>query len=158
MIAISRQSLGSSHTAPATPAIDSNRFLLRDVYRLWTRRKHERRLTFRMERRGVFLFSGHAVRRGDFLGLSLTDERFDAHRTLLVYPPKMQNAELLEALGSYSDEELSKLSTARRYQLAQQCLYLAAAKPEEARALVTRLGSEYLAWFDYVLERKRGRG
>ena len=62
------------------------------------------------------------------------------------------------ALGSYSDEELSKLSTARRYQLAQQCLYLAAAKPEEARALVTRLGSEYLAWFDYVLERKRGRG
>ena len=62
------------------------------------------------------------------------------------------------ALGSYSDEELSKLSTARRYQLAQQCLYLAAAKPEEARALVTRLGSEYLAWFDYVLDRKRGRG
>ena len=81
---------------------DSNRFLLRDVYRLWTRRTHERRLTFRMERRGVFLFSSHAVRRGDFLGLSLTDERFDAHRTLLVYPPKMQNAELLEALGSYS--------------------------------------------------------
>ncbi|MBO5556901.1 MAG: ATP-binding protein, partial [Oscillospiraceae bacterium] len=60
----------------------------------------------------------------------------------------------LAALGTYTDEELSRFGVARRYQLAQQCLYLAAARPEEARALVTRLGPEFLAWFEYVLKRK----
>ena len=61
----------------------------------------------------------------------------------------------LAALGHYTDEELKKFSIARKYQLAQQCLYLAAAKPQEARELVIRLGEEYLAWFDYMVERKR---
>jgi len=61
----------------------------------------------------------------------------------------------LAALGHYTDEELARFSIARRYQLAQQCLYLSAAKPEEARALVTRLGPEFLAWFDYVQQRKQ---
>ena len=60
----------------------------------------------------------------------------------------------LAALGEYTDEELARFSVARRYQLAQQCLYLAAARPEEARGLVTRLGPEFLAWFTYMLERK----
>ena len=61
----------------------------------------------------------------------------------------------LAALGEYTDEELARFTTARRYQLAQQCLYLAAARPEEARALVKRLGAEFVAWFDYMLERKQ---
>ena len=61
----------------------------------------------------------------------------------------------LAALGHYTDEELARFSIARRYQLAQQCLYLSAAKPEEARALVTRLGPEFLAWFEYVLQSNR---
>ena len=61
----------------------------------------------------------------------------------------------LQTLGSYTDAELQRFSAARKYQLAQQCLYLAAAKPAEARALVERLGAEYAAWFDYVLARKR---
>ena len=60
----------------------------------------------------------------------------------------------ISILGSYTDEELARFNTARRYQLAQQCLYAAATKPQEARALVERLGPEFLAWFDYVLERK----
>ncbi len=60
----------------------------------------------------------------------------------------------LAALGEYTDEELRRFSVARRYQLAQQCLYLAAARPEEARALVERLGAEFVAWFEYMLERK----
>ena len=81
---------------------DGSHSTLRDVYRLWTRRPRERRMTLRMEKRGVFLFSGLTVRRGDFLGLNLTRERFDVHRTLLVYPPRMKSAELAEALGSYS--------------------------------------------------------
>ena len=60
----------------------------------------------------------------------------------------------MSVLGSYSDEELARFNTARRYQLTQQCLYAADARPREARALVERLGPEFLAWFDYVRERK----
>ena len=60
----------------------------------------------------------------------------------------------MSALGEYSDEEIARFSTARRYQLAQQCLAFAAGRPKEARALVERLGPEFLAWFDYVLARR----
>ena len=56
--------------------------------------------------------------------------------------------------GRYSDEEIARFSVARRYQLAQQCLYLAQRKPGEAEELVGRLGPEYLAWFHYILGRK----
>lgn len=62
----------------------------------------------------------------------------------------------LESLGEYTDEELSRFSVARRYQLAQQCLYVSDTQPEEAKALVTRLGGEYLAWYEYMMKRKRG--
>ena len=60
----------------------------------------------------------------------------------------------LEDLGEYTDAELAKFSVARRYQLAQQCLYLTKSKPEQALALVKRLGGEYLAWYEYMLKRK----
>ena len=60
----------------------------------------------------------------------------------------------LSALGEYTDEELARFSVARRYQLAQQCLAFAAGRPKEARALVSRLGPEFLAWFDYILRRR----
>ena len=60
----------------------------------------------------------------------------------------------LSTLVQYTDEELSRFNAARRYQLAQQCLYAAAARPKEARSLVGRLGAEYLAWFDYIRERR----
>lgn len=62
----------------------------------------------------------------------------------------------LESLGHYSDEELSRFSVARRYQLVQQCLYVSSARPEEARTLAIRLGGEYLAWYEYMLKRKNG--
>ena len=61
----------------------------------------------------------------------------------------------LTALGNYTDAELKRFSTARKYQIAQQCLYAAAAKPKEAEELVRRLGAEFAAWYRYVLERKR---
>ena len=57
-------------------------------------------------------------------------------------------------LAKYTDEEISHLTVARKYQIAQQCLYAAAAKPEEAEALVDRLGAEFGAWYRYVLARK----
>ena len=64
----------------------------------------------------------------------------------------------LAALGHYTDEELRRFSVARKYQLAQQCLYLAAAREKEALELVRRLGPEYEAWFLYMTERKKSYG
>ncbi len=63
----------------------------------------------------------------------------------------------LESLGSYSDEDLAKMSVARRYQLAQQCLQLSDTQGEEARAMINRLGGEYLAWYEYMCGRKAGK-
>lgn len=57
-------------------------------------------------------------------------------------------------LSSYTDEELAALNVARRYQVAQQCLGVSSEKLEDARKLVAKLGSEYLAWFDYTRARK----
>ena len=64
----------------------------------------------------------------------------------------------LTALGHYTDEELRRFSIARKYQLAQQCLNLAAAKEQEALELVRRLGPEYEAWFTYMVERRKSFG
>ena len=64
----------------------------------------------------------------------------------------------LAALGHYTDEELHRFSIARKYQLAQQCLNLAAAKEQEALELVRRLGPEYEAWFTYMVERRKSFG
>ena len=64
----------------------------------------------------------------------------------------------LAALGHYTDEELRRFSVARKYQLAQQCLSLAAASEKEALELVRRLGPEYEAWFRYMTERKKSYG
>ena len=64
----------------------------------------------------------------------------------------------LAALGHYTDEELSRFSIARKYQLAQQCLNLAAAREQEALELVRRLGPEYEAWFLYMTERRKSFG
>ena len=63
--------------------------------------------------------------------------------------------EELAALGEFSDDELSRFSVARKYQLAQQCLVFASSRPDDARSLVSRLGGEYLAWYDYILGRKK---
>ena len=64
----------------------------------------------------------------------------------------------LAALGHYTDEELRRFSIARKYQLAQQSLNLAAAKEQEALELVRRLGPEYEAWFTYMVERRKSFG
>ncbi|MBP3654998.1 MAG: ATP-binding protein [Oscillospiraceae bacterium] len=78
------------------------------------------------------------------------------HETADAFVRFFKAQQQLETLGHYTDAELAKLSVSRRYQLAQQCLYLSAARPKEAQALVTRLGNEYLAWFEYMLQRKSG--
>ena len=58
-------------------------------------------------------------------------------------------------LVKYTDEEIAHLSVARKYQIAQQCLYASSAKPKEAEELVERLGAEFAAWYRYVLRRKK---
>ena len=78
------------------------------------------------------------------------------HETAEAFVRFFQAQEELAEIGDYTDEELSHFTIARRYQLAQHCLYASSSKPEEARALVARLGAEYLAWYDYVLKRKNG--
>ena len=60
----------------------------------------------------------------------------------------------ITTIGEYTDEELSRLSVSRKYQLAQQCLILSGARKRESRDLVARLGKEYLAWYDYILSRR----
>ena len=62
----------------------------------------------------------------------------------------------LTTIGKYTDEELSRFSIARKYQLAQQCLHLSGTT--EAQELIRRLGPEYEAWFLYMLERRRNFG
>lgn len=60
----------------------------------------------------------------------------------------------ISALGDYTDEELARLSISRKYQLAQQCLAVSGSMRQAGRALAARLGSEFLAWFDYILQRR----
>lgn len=58
-------------------------------------------------------------------------------------------------ITQFTDEELNRFSIARRYQIAQQCLYFSKENEDDARALVRRLGAEYEAWFKYMLDRKK---
>lgn len=57
-------------------------------------------------------------------------------------------------LVKYTDEEIAHLTVSRKYQIAQQCLYAAGAKPKEAEEFVEKLGAEFAAWFRYVIKRK----
>ena len=60
----------------------------------------------------------------------------------------------LSALAEYSDEDLARFSVSRKYQVAQQCLCASSSYYEAARKLAGRLGAEYLAWFDYITQRR----
>lgn len=76
------------------------------------------------------------------------------HETAEAFIRFFRAQEEMVDIMKYTDEELARMSVARKYQIAQQCLYAYAAKPEEAGELVKRLGAEFEAWFRYVLERK----
>jgi len=76
--------------------------VLRDTYRLWTRRERKHTLKLQMKQRGVYFFTGREIQRGDFLGLHLSNGYFYAKRVIIVYPPKLSSEALSEALGSYS--------------------------------------------------------
>ena len=63
--------------------------------------------------------------------------------------------EEMEDIANYTDDEIAHLTVARKYQIAQQCLYASSSRPEEAEKLVERLGDEFASWFRYVIERKK---
>ena len=79
------------------------------------------------------------------------------HETADAFIRFFRAQEEMTDLVKYTDEEIARLTAARKYQIAQQCLYAASAKPKEAEELVERLGAEFAAWFRYVLERKNVR-
>lgn len=82
--------------------------VVQDVFRLWSRKSKQHSMSFQMERRGVYSFGGREICRGDFLGLHLSGSRFPVRRTLLVYPPRLADSALEEALGSYTGEIASQ--------------------------------------------------
>ncbi|MBR2539312.1 MAG: ATP-binding protein [Mogibacterium sp.] len=76
------------------------------------------------------------------------------HETAEAFIRFFRSQEEMADIARYTEEELARMTVARKYQIAQQCLYAAAAKPAEAEELVSKLGPEFSAWFKYVLERK----
>ncbi len=88
-----------------------------DVYRLWGRQTKRRSLKFQMSKRGVYTLKGREISRGDFLGLQLSPGRFDAFQSIIVYPPRLDNETITEALGSYCGE-----LSARRWLLSDPIL------------------------------------
>lgn len=78
--------------------------LLTDTFRLWWKQSVTRTIQFEMDRRGVYTFFGRELSRGDFLGIHLESERFYVRRTLIVYPQRLENDALTEALGAYCGE------------------------------------------------------
>ena len=78
--------------------------LLTDIYRLWPKQRITRSIPFSIEKRGVHAVIGKKVQRGDFLGLQMRGDYLVQRRELLVYPRRLENSALVEALGSYIGE------------------------------------------------------
>ena len=75
-----------------------------DVYRFWLRSRITRRLSFRIEKRGVHIIAGKDILRGDFLGFSTSTANLTQRREVLIYPKRLENSALIEALGDYCGE------------------------------------------------------
>ena len=79
-----------------------------DPFRLWGRQTVEHRLPFQIDRRGVYHIYGREICRGDFLGLNIKSAHLEGHRTLLVYPPRLSNETLTQALGSDFGDQIAR--------------------------------------------------
>ncbi len=75
-----------------------------DVYRFWLRRKITRTLQFRIEKRGVHIIAGKDIQRGDFLGFHTAVANLTQRREVLIYPKRLEDSTLIEALGDYCGE------------------------------------------------------
>ena len=77
------------------------------------------------------------------------------HDTADAFVKFFRAQEEMADLAQYTDEEIEHLTVSRKYQIAQQCLYVAKSQPQEAETLVQKLGPEFASWYRYVLARKR---
>ena len=75
-----------------------------DVFRLWWRQRVQRSMRFSVSKRGVYVVTGKRVARGDFLGLRTESLPMDLRRSVLIYPRRLEDAQLLQALGQYCGE------------------------------------------------------
>ena len=75
-----------------------------DIYRFWLRQKITRSMPFSIEKRGVHIIAGKDIHRGDFLGFKTTTGHLTQRREVLIYPRRLENSALIEALGSYTGE------------------------------------------------------
>ncbi len=87
---------------------DDYSLTLNDSFRLWGRQCLEHRLVFQLDQRGVYNIYGREICRGDFLGLRMKSVRYDKHRNILVYPCRLDNDALTQALGSDFGERISQ--------------------------------------------------
>ena len=90
-----------------------------DVFRLWGRQQKTHRMTFHIEKRGVHRVTAKELLQGDFLGARTITEQLTQRRDVLVYPRRLENTALLEALGTDSGE-----ASARRWLLRDPVLTL----------------------------------
>ena len=105
--------------AGVTAVRDPQRCTVTDLLRLWGRQRVSRTMTFRITQRGVYSIVGRELTRGDFLGLRAQSRRLDLRRGVLIYPRRLENAALTEALGNYCGE-----LSARRWLLRDPVLTL----------------------------------
>ena len=75
-----------------------------DVYRFWFRKKIKRTMSFSIEKRGVHIIAGKDIQRGDFLGFQVSTANLTQRREVLIYPQRLENSALVEALGEYCGE------------------------------------------------------
>lgn len=82
--------------------------LVSSVFRLWGRQKVRRTMSVSLYKRGIHLFDGATLQRGDFLGFRETSKHFESRHELLIYPKPMDSSELRNALGSYCGEMIAQ--------------------------------------------------
>ncbi len=78
------------------------------VFRLWGRQRVRRTMSISLAKRGVHLFDGAFLVRGDFLGFNETGRRYDSRHEVLIYPAPADSAGLRDALGSYCGDVIAR--------------------------------------------------
>ncbi len=78
------------------------------TYRLWGHQRVRRSMPTSLHKRGMHIFEGATLRRGDFLGLKETERTFDDRHEVLVYPKPLDSSQLHDALGSYCGDMIAR--------------------------------------------------
>lgn len=71
------------------------------VFRLWGRQARRRKVSVRIEKRGVHYFRGAMLESTDFAGLRKIWDFYDQQEQVLIYPRCLENGRLISAMGEY---------------------------------------------------------